>query len=358
MNKVVKTILTIAIILVVVVLIAWPKVAELRSNSNEPKQASVNTGSNAIPVKGMVVKPERLDNKIRVTGAVLANESLDLRTEIPGIVSNIYFDEGNQVKKGQVLLNINVDILKAELEKLKYTQQLSMEIENRQKQLLEREAISQQEYDISLTQFNTSAADIKVLEEQIAKSVIRSPFDGAIGLRYISEGSYITPETRIAYLVKVDPAKIDFSVPGRYAGEVQEGDEISFTVEGMEEEFIGTVYAKDPRIDPITRTLPIRAISSNKSNKLVPGQFASIELTLGTNEAAILVPTQSVVPEVNGHIVYRLKNGKAEAVSVEIGLRQASEVEILQGLTPSDTVLVTGIQQVEDGTAIEITEIN
>ncbi len=358
MNKVVKRILTVFIILLVIFLVAWPKLAPLSKSSTDAKPAGVNGGSASIPVKGTIIKPQQLDDKITITGAVLANEALDLRTEISGIISKIYFKEGDNVKKGQVLLSVNVDNLRAQLEKLKYTQQLSEEIEGRQKKLLEREAISQEEYDISLTEFRTSAADIKVLQEQISKSVIRSPFEGSIGLRYVSEGSYITPETKIAYLVKVNPAKIEFSVPGRYTSKVANGDRINFTVEGIDEVFQGAVYAKEPVIDAVTRTLKIRALSGNDDKKLVPGQFVRIELVLNSMDSALLVPTQSVVPDVDGHIVYKKTGDKAEAVRVEIGIRRESEVQIMKGIQEKDTILITGIQQVEDGSTINITEIN
>src|SRR5690606_14709619 len=241
------TVLTVVIVLIVLFLIAWPKLSFLKEDSaaaGAPSAARAETRS--MPVEVMAVKSRVLDNAINITGAVLANESVELTSEIPGKISAIYFKEGDQIKKGDVLVKINDEELKAQLEKLKYTRKLNEDMENRMSQLLEKDAISQEEYDISFTELQTSTADINVLQAQIDKAQIRAPFSGVIGLRYVSEGAYLSPTTRIASLYSIAPAKIEFSVPGRYGTHIRQGNTISFTVEGSEEVFRGEIYAVEP----------------------------------------------------------------------------------------------------------------
>lgn len=354
MNKNVKTALSVVIVLIIIFLIALPK---LEFNDEDAKAATPDDESKAksgVPVRAIAVEKVPLENKINITGAILANESIALASEIEGKISGIYFKEGDKVNKGDVLIKINDDDLRAQLEKLKYTRQLNENMESRMSQLLEKDAISQEEYDISLTELQTSSADIKALQVQINRATIRAPFSGVIGLRYISEGSYISPSTPIATLYNIDPAKIEFSVPGKYAGLVNEGDKIYFSTEGSEEIFTGEVYATEPKIDPATRTLTVRAISPNKEAKLIPGQFVRISLALGRQEEAIMVPTVAVVPEADGHLVYLIRNGVADSVKVNIGTRTAQEVEITSGINPGDSLVVSGIQQIKDGAAVQV----
>ncbi len=198
-------------------------------------------------------------------------------------VDGVTFDqlqEGQRVKKGEILLTINDDEILAQVERLKYTQKLNEEIEYRQRQLLEKEAISREEYDIALTTVNTTLSDLKEREARLSKHSIRAPFNGIIGLRQVSEGSYISPNDLIANIYSIDPIKLEFSVPGKYSGMVNTGDKIIFTVEASEKQLEGSIYAVEPKIDPQTRTLQIRAITKNEGEVLIPGQFANIDYIL------------------------------------------------------------------------------
>lgn len=362
MNKTVKRIALGFILLLVLFLIALPKLDVFKEDSEPEATAaappSTPAGGSVIPVNAVIVKPQKIENKIKVSGSILANESAQLRSEMSGRISKIYFKEGDRIKKGELLVRINDEELRAQLERLKYTQKLYQETENRNKQLLEREAISREEYEIALTELNTAQADIKLVEAQIAKSQLRAPFDGIIGLRYISEGSYVTPTTDIASFFNIDYSKIDFSVPGKYSGVVNVGDNVYFSVENSPETFQGRVYAIEPQVDPTTRTLRMRAISENKGRKVIPGQFASIELILDAVENALMVPTESIVPEQDGHKIFLANNGKAQPVQVKLGLRTPQQVEVVSGLKPQDTVITTGLLQIRQGSPINVTSIN
>jgi membrane fusion protein, multidrug efflux system len=357
MNKTTKRIIYIGIALVVVALLAIPKLDFLKAEENRKTAASPQASSRGIPVRAVVAKEEVLDNVVVANGTIFANEEVLIASEMAGRVTKINFKEGDKVKKGTVLVRINDDEMRAQLQRLEYQRQLFQQSEDRQRRLLAREAISQQEYDVALTQLNTSVAEIENIKAQLNKSIIRAPFDGTIGLRYVSEGSFIPVNTRIANLVNTNPAKLDISIPGRYSQSVRVGDKIRFVMEGYSKEFEATIYAVEPTIDPTTRTLQIRAITPNPSDELMPGAFVTAELVLKQIEKAILVPTEAVVPELNGHIVYLHKNGKAEPKRVEIGTRNPQNIEIREGLQPGDTIITTGILQMRPGIDVRIESI-
>jgi len=353
-----KKILTGASIVVVIFLLALPKLNLFKGDSKEDQSSMPAGGQSKLPVEAVVIKPQRLDTKLIITGSVFPNESLELKSEAAGKISGIYFKEGKKVKKGELLVDINDDELMAMLEKQKYNKKLNEDNEFRQRKLLEKDAISQEEYDNALNRLNTTNADIKLLEAQIAKTKIYAPFDGTIGLRFVSEGAYINSNTSIAMLYNLTPAKIDFSVPGRYSTQVVPGKRIFFTMENDSRILEGVVYAIEPQIDPNTRTLKVRAQADNRSGLLLPGQFVRVELILETVKNALLVPSEALIPELEGHKVFLSVSGQAKEVKVEIGLRDERNVEIVSGLNVNDTVITTGILQLRPGLPVELRKID
>lgn len=323
--------------------------------SKPEKEASTPPagGMPAVSVEAIVVQPRVLDRKINVTGSILANEEVELRSEVAGKVSGIYFSEGSRVTKGQLLVKIVDNDLQAQLKKLALQDTLLSQDEFRKRKLLEINAISQEEYDNTLTQLQTIRADKGYLITQIEKTEIRAPFDGVIGLRNISLGSFVNTTLLIASMQQINPVKIEFSVPERYRSYINNGTEIQFTVTGSDEIFKGTVYAVESKIDPVTRTLKIRAKSDNSRNKLVPGAFAKVELILEKVKDALVVPAQSVVPALSGQNVFVIKQGKAKSVPVELGTRLEAETEILSGINSGDTIAFTGLLQLRDGVDVK-----
>lgn len=350
-----KKILTGVIVLGVLFLLALPKLNLFSSKSEQGPAAG--SAQPKLPVEAIVLKPERLDNKLVITGSVLPNESLEIKSEISGKISRIYFREGKRVKRGDLLVEINDDELEAQLTKERHNKKLNEDNEFRQRKLLEKDAISQEEYDNALNRLNVTNADIRLLEAQWAKTKIRAPFDGTIGLRFVSEGAFINSSTVIATLYNLSPAKIEFAVPGRYSTQVQPGKKIFFTIENDARVLEGEVYAIEPQIDANTRTLKVRALADNTGNILLPGQFVRVELILQTIDNAILVPSEAVVPELSGHKVYLSKAGKATEVKVEIGLRTDRNVEIVTGLSRGDTLITTGMLQMRNGLDVVLTKV-
>lgn len=358
MKKQTKVALIIGILVVLATVFFYPRLSN-QLDAPEPSASGPGGGTpQDLPVNVIKLKMETLQNQLQVTGTILPNESVNLRSEISGLVSRIAFKEGQYVTKGTPLIYLNDDQLQAQYQRLQYTQKLFETQENRQKQLLAREAISQEEYDISLNQFNTALADIMLVEAQLSKTVIRAPFNGMLGLRMISEGSVIGTNDVITSVVNIDPIKIEFSIPERYANQVKVGAPIFFSNESSEE-VQGSVYAFEPQIDLATRTLKLRAQSPNKGGKFLPGMFVKISFVLEVTENALMVPAEAVIPELSGYKVFIVgADGKAEERIIEIGTRTESQVQILSGVNEGDLVLTTGVMQARQGMPIKPNQIN
>lgn len=355
MNKLLKrTLLILLIVLVLLFLVG----RRLEWFTFEKKEARVQTDAPAgLPVHGLVIKSADLDNRILTSGTVLPDESVELSSEASGKITAIYFREGERVSKGDLLITINDADLQAQLKRFKYQEALLVEREFRQRKLLEKEAVSQEVYDRALADLNTNRAEMLMVEAQIAKTRVTAPFDGVIGLRMVSEGSYITPNTRIASLVKMQPVKVEFSIPEQYASDVKQGNEISFTIGSTKKTYEASVYAVEPIIDQSTRTLRIRAIYPNPGLDVIPGSFATVELVLRTYQEAVTIPTEALVPMLGTQMVYLFKNGMAEPVEVQTGIRTRDMIQITSGLNPGDTLLTTGILQLRKGMAVVLSDL-
>lgn len=309
-------------------------------------------------VTGFVVKHEQLENDLYATGTLLANEEVELRTEVSGKITFLNVREGAMVSKGELLVKINDADLQAQLSKLQWQLGLAEEKEVRSKKILTIKGISQEEYDVVLAQVNVLKSERAMLEAQIAKTEIRAPFPGLLGVRNISEGAYITSNTLISTLQQLDQIKIDFFVPEKYRAKLKTGDNLSFSVQGVEGQFTARVYVINPKIDPITRTVQIRAIVSNAGRKLYPGAFAKVRLPLEKNNKALMVPTESVIPVLKGQKVFVYQNGIAQEKKIEVGARNATTVEVINGLTVGDTIVVTGVLSVRQGAPLKLSKIN
>jgi membrane fusion protein (multidrug efflux system) len=292
------------------------------------------------------------------TGTLLANEELDLRSEIAGRITKINFREGSPVHQGQLLVKLNDADLKATLKRLELQQALAKREEERAKSLLDQKLISLEEYDAKRNAFELTAADIEKTRSDIAKTELYAPFSGVVGLRAVSSGSTITPTTSIARIEQIDPIKIEFSVPEKYARTLQPGSGCRFSVTGSEREYDGTVYAIEPRIDPATRTLKVRATAPNRDGALTPGAFAKVEISLAKIAEALTVPSAAIVPMIDGQSVYILQNGKAVSKTVTTGIRTDSTVQVLSGISAGDTIVTTGVMQLRPGMAIKAANDN
>jgi membrane fusion protein (multidrug efflux system) len=355
MKRKTKIILTASAVFLLLLLLAIPKLSSSGTADNQRRGSNTNS---SLSIKAHILQKETLDNRVLTNGSILANEEVQLMGEVAGKIVKIYFKEGSIVKKGEPLIKINDAELQAQLSREKYRLKLLEDREFRQRRLLEKEAISQEDYDNSLNEVNVSKAEVELINAQIAKTEINAPFNGVIGLKYVSEGSYVTPQTVIASLQNITPIKIDFSIPEKYATSVKINDNVKFKITGDDTAYIGKVYAIEPKIDPVSRTLKIRAIHDNVGNRIFPGSFAEVELVLEKIDGAILIPTHALVPELKGQKVFLYKGGKVLAQNVETGIRTEERVQITSGLKDGDTLITSGILQLRPGMPVDISEYN
>lgn len=345
-----RLISTLFLIILLLLTILWPKIKPLLGSRKQDAfgnrgSGMMGQGRQILNVSGFVINPSQMSELINNTGTLRPDEEVELSFETSGKIVEINFTEGTRVKKGELLAKINDKPLQAQLEKLLAQQKLSEAKEFRQRSLLDRDAISQESYDQIVTELQTIQADVNLIKARISETELRAPFDGIIGLRYLSEGSFTNTSTKIARLVKIRPIKVEFSISERYADQVKIGYPVTFKIDGSSENYKAVVYAVDPKVDITTRTIIIRAIYPNTKEELKSGRFTTITLLLSQIDNAIAIPTEALIPEMEGEIVYVFKSGKASRIKVTTGLRTESEIQILSGLNFGDTLITTGILQ-------------
>lgn len=351
MTPITKRIIIAAVFLSGLGLLLWPKFKPEAEPSGAGSFAQRDT---RVAVASFVVGPQMIRDRINTTGTILPNEIVDLSTEASGKVIALYFEEGRSVQQGDLLLKINDSELQARLRTAELRLLLAQDIERRQRSLLQSQGLSQAEYDISATELSVQKVSVDLIKAQIDKTELRAPFSGVIGLRYVSEGSYITNASRIATLQDIDPIKIEFSIPERHASRVEIGDAINFTVEGYEGTYQGVIYAFEPLIQQDTRSLRLRARSPNLTTRLLPGSFANVELVFEEIEDAIAVPSVAIIPELGGAKVYLYRGGRVAPVQVETGIRMRANVQITSGLAVGDTVITSGLQLIFPGMPVRL----
>ncbi|HWB65029.1 MAG TPA: efflux RND transporter periplasmic adaptor subunit, partial [Chitinophagales bacterium] len=313
----------------------------------------------AMTVEGYIVKPRNIDNEIIASGTLLANEQINVQAEVQGKVVQLNLNEGSAVTKGTVLVKLFDDDLQAQLQKLQAQEETDIKTESRLKQLLAINGIGQQEYDNAVTALKGVRADIEYTKALISKTEIVAPFNGVIGLRNISLGAVVSPGTVIATLQQIDPLKIDFVVPEKYASQLSRGDDFTLTVDGYKEKFKGKVYAVEPQIDETTRSMTVRGLVQNSSSKLFPGTYARVDLGLKQIQNALMVPTQCVIPQARTKQIIVLKDGKAMFKDVETDIRDESSIQITNNaIQPGDTVITTAIMYIKPGMDLKVTKIN
>jgi membrane fusion protein (multidrug efflux system) len=307
-----------------------------------------------ITVSGTIVRLQTFDNNLALSGSIEANEQVEIRSEVSGIVKNIYFQEGSNVAKGQVLFKVNDIELKAQLAQAKTKESLASENERRAKLLLQKEAISQEEYDVARADFKSAQAQSQLIQAQIEKTSVRAPFSGKIGLRSISPGTYVTPTLLVAKLVNIGQLKITFSIPEKYASQVKKNATISFKITGSNESYSAKIYAIEPEVEIATRTLKVRALADNSHGKLLPGTFANVQLPLDIIKDAVVIPTEAIIPVQEGKKVFIANKGMAKEVMVETATRTDASILVLEGLKAGDTVLTSGVMSLKDEAPIVV----
>ncbi len=319
---------------------------------SKPKQG--NAPKISLTVDGTVVAMSSKDLSYSYVGSLLANEEINVQPEISAKVTKILFSEGTKVNKGQLLVKMFDADLQAQYKRNGLQIELKEKEFDRKKELLKLNGISKEEFEISENGLNTLIAEQDLLNAQISKTELTAPFNGIVGLRMVSEGSFVTNNTVITSLQQIDPIKIEFSIPEKYKPEIGENMEVKFTTEGNDRIYSAKIYALESKIDAPTRSIRMRALAPNPDRSLFPGSFVSIKLNLFPGKQTMFITARAIVPVIDGEQVFVMKNGKVAITKVTTGIRTETEVEILKGLELSDTLIVSGLLQVKEGMPVNV----
>lgn len=308
-------------------------------------------------VDGYVIKTEAFSENIEVPGTVVANEVTEIHPEVSGRIVSLNVREGQYVGKGTVLAKIYDGDLQAQLRKLQSQLNTAKLNENRASQLLKIQGISKEEYDGTLLNVRNIEADMSIIRTEISRTVVRSPFSGKMGLKGISPGAYVTPAAVIATINQTSTLKLDFSIPEKYTSRISNGQIVTFTTEGNDREYSARVSATESNINEASRSLTIRSVVNSGMDGLVPGSFAKVKVRFAPKSNAIFVPANAIVPTAKGKQVIISIDGKAIFNDVQTGIRDSSRVEIMSGLKPGDTILVTGLMSTQPNDKINFGKI-
>ena len=301
-----------------------------------------------------VVEPRSLSENLELPGTLLANESTEIHPEISGRLVALNVREGGYVGKGSVLAQLYAGDLHAQLNKLRAQLAIAQQSEKRSAELLKIQGISQQDYDMSLLNVNNIRADMDLVRANITKTVIRAPFSGKLGLKNISPGSFVTPQTVIAVIRQTDRLKLDFTLPEKYSGRMKVGQTVSFSVEGSDKKYQAKVMALESGVTEETRSLNVRAVVVNKGEELVPGSFAKVQTNFPADTNALMVPTQAVLPQARGKKLIIIQGGIAKFTDITTGARDTTYVQVLTGVKPGDTVVTTGLLSLRPEAKVQV----
>lgn len=331
----------------------------LSCGSEKEKSATAGAGKQMPPTKAeaYILTPTTFQESLEVPGNLMAAESVEIRPESSGKIVRLNITEGRSVPAGYLIAKIDDDDLQAQLVKLQTQLEIAEQTESRQSKLLAIQGISRQDYDLSVLQVRNLKADIGILKTAIAKTEVRAPFAGKMGLKNISIGAFVTSGSVITTLQQTQQLKIDFQLPEKYAGGLKNGMLIEFRVTGSVNNFEATVVAAAPSLTESNRSLNFRAMVRTTDPALIPGAFATVKIRLSEKSAALMLPGQAVIPQARGKKVIRYSNGKAEFVDITTGARTTDRVEVLSGLNAGDTILMSGLMSIRPNSPVQLGKI-
>jgi membrane fusion protein (multidrug efflux system) len=338
---------------------SWPLaaglllIAALLAATGCGKKAAAESGGGgmAVPVIAVEAKLQPVIESLSLVGSILANELVEIKSEADGTVQDIKFTEGQQVKKGDLLIQFDETKFTTALAEAESNFKLSKATFERAQQLSKSHLISQQEYDQAAATFELNRATVDRRQRDLKDTRIYAPFSGVVGARIVSPGQVIARDTRMTVLVDLDPVKVEISLPERFLGQVHVGQELELSVAAFPAgKFRGKVYFVAPEVDPTTRTAVIKAQIPNPQQELRPGMFANLELTLKVRDQAVVIPESALVSQQDKTSVWVVgADETARPRPVVIGVRMPGLVEIIQGLQSGEKVITEGTQKVSPG---------
>ncbi len=312
------------------------------------------------PPAGIIIEARapqvvKLPQSITTVGSLRSDEAVIVRPEIAGRVVEIAFREGQRVTRDQVLVRLDDSVQKADLERARANLTLSKSKYERARDLRAQGFISGQAKDEAENNLKVAQADVELAAARLAKTEVRAPFGGIIGLRSVSVGDYVKEGQDMVNLEEIDPLKVDFRVPEVFLSQVKGGQVLQITMDALPDRtWPGQVYAINPLVDANGHAIAIRAQVANTDGRLRPGMFARVRLLTSEVRDSLMIPEESIFPVGDDKYVYKVVDGRAQRQKVEVGQRRDSRVEILGGLSAADTVVTAGIVKLRDGAPVKV----
>jgi membrane fusion protein (multidrug efflux system) len=343
--------------IVVVAALAAAGVWHFMGSRSTGSLAAVNTVATApVAVEAGPVKLTTVRRQIEAVGSLRSNESVIMRPEISGRITEILFDEGQQVRKGMPLFRLDAAIARAQVEQAKASLILSRANHQRAEDLYRRGAGTQRARDEAVSKLHADDATLSLAQATLDKATLLAPFDGVIGLRKVSVGDYVNPGQDLVNFENLEALKVDFRVPEIYSMQLKVGQTVRINLDAIPNSaYDGAVYAIDPAYDPNGRAIILRARLPNRDGLLRSGMFARVTLLVEERQQAIVVPETALVPIGGEQFVYRVVEGKAVMTKVKIGQRRRGQVEIMEGLDRDAVIVTDGVVKLRDGTPVSST---
>jgi len=309
----------------------------------------------AVVVESTKVETALLPQTITAVGSLRSDESVTLRPEIAGRITAILFQEGQRVAKGATLIRLDPTINMADVQQARANHTLAKSKYDRAVDLAGRNFISGQAKDEAKNNFEVADAAVALAQAKLAKTELKAPFSGIIGLRVVSIGDYVKEGADLVNLEAIDPLKVDFRVPETFMRQVKVGQAVEVALDALPgKTYDGKVFAVNPLVDAAGRAIVIRAQVRNQDTALRPGMFARVKLITRADRDALVVPEEALVPQGTERYVFRVVDGKATRVKVETGQRRDGKVEILSGLGKDDVIVTAGQIKLRDGVPVTV----
>ncbi len=305
-----------------------------------------------MPVEVATARQDTVVDAVLATGAVEAIQFVELRPEIPGRLMEILAREGTEVRRGTPLFKVDDAELRAIVAQLEAERDVAAQALQRTRELIALNAASEADLENAEATFRSREAQLELQQVRLERTLVRAPFRGVVGERFVSVGDYVNTTTRLTTLQTADPQRVAFQVPERYAARIEVGQNVDFRVAAVERRFSGRVDFVDPVVQVPARTILVKAQVANPDRVLLPGMFVEARLVVEVRPEAIVVPEDAILPLEGRNFVWVVEEGRADRREVELGVRTPGFVEIRQGMSPGEQVVVGGLQQLREGAPV------